>query len=94
MSENNMGLLTLSVVKSNPKPDAPQYIFRTLNDIATTLNEENVDRFLSDFGDAIKQQIAFRELCYTVAKIEGISTETPGDKAKIYSFEAMTWIDD
>lgn len=86
--------VTIAMMKPNAKPNAPTYKFVTINDMASALNDDNVDRFLEEFGLMLKSQIAFRDLCYSIAERQKDEPLTAEEKAAVYSMPEMTWIDD
>lgn len=80
-------ILQISVMKTDPTPNAERYEIETVEQIADLLTEENVEKFLADFAAGMRIHVAAKTY---IQEIKRASTEIEGD-IKIKKF---TWIND
>lgn len=88
-TKNKSGDIEYSLQKKNPKPNAPRYKLKTVEDIFEILTEENYKRFLKDFEILIESHLAMRILVKEVAKSEDIPSDLFRPLLKDF-----IWIDD
>lgn len=81
--------ISMFLRKKDPKPDAPRYEFRTVEEIFGAINSENIDRFLADFDTGFRAAISLRDALNGIVESLG---ETAGQET--LKLDTFTWIDD
>lgn len=80
-------ILQISVMKTNPLPNAERYEIETVEQIGDLLTEENVERFLADFAAGMRIHVAAK------AYIQELKKDKPEIKGDI-KIKKFTWIND
>ena len=66
-------------MKENPKENAKEYKFSTIQEMFSFLTPENVDRFLNDINIGIKSSVLMKDAI---------------PKGQPFELKEMVWIDD
>lgn len=78
--------MRLSFMKTNPKPNAKTYEFRTVGEIFDAMEDVKMfNKFLKDFKQGMTSAIAMRK---------AIVSMTPGSPKDVIKLEKFDWIND
>jgi hypothetical protein len=74
--------ICMVVQKKDPKPNAKEYKFSTVEEMFSFLNLKNVERFLEDFSTGVKAAVLMKELSNSI------------ESGSVTKLKELTWIDD
>jgi len=74
--------IVMVVQKKDPKPNAKEYKFSTVEEMFSFLTPENIDRFLEDFSTGVKASVLMKDIS------DAINSKQP------FELKELTWIDD
>ena len=77
---------TVMVNRENAKPNSKEYKFKTIKEMYSFLNPENVDKFLEDFCVGVKSMVLMLDVAKTISP--------ENNESELIELEELTWIDD